>query len=88
MAICIAYHCRCILSLETVLITKFIPALTGFDPPGELKRSLFALSPRFGGLGIVTPHLLSSMEYSASLYITEPLQSLILSKDFNYSVET
>ena len=47
----------------------------------------FALPTRFGGLGIVAPNSLSSVEYSASLYITAPLQSLILSQDFNYSTD-
>jgi len=75
--------------LEDVLLTKFIPALTGLDPPGELQRSLFALPTmhRFGGLGIIAPNSLSSVEYSASLYIAVPLRLLILSQDFNYSAD-
>ena len=59
-------------SLEKTLLTKFIPALTGLDPPGALQRSLFALPTRFGGLGIVAPDSLSFIEFSASMYITAP----------------
>lgn len=73
--------------LEKALLTKFIPALTGLDPPGTLQRSLFALPTRFGGLGIVAPDSLPSVEFSASLYVTAPLRSLILSQDFNYSAD-
>ena len=61
--------------------------MTGLDTPGELQCSLFALPTRFGGLGIVAPNSLSSVEYSASLYITASLRSLILSQDFNYSAD-
>ena len=66
-------------SLEKALLTKFIPAVTSFDSPGELQRSLFALPIRLGGLGIVAPDSLSSNEFSASLYVTAPLRALILS---------
>ena len=38
-------------------------------------------------LGIVLPDSLSSTKFSASLCVTEPLNSLILSQDFNYSAD-
>ena len=50
--------------LEKEILTKFIPALTGLDPPGALQRSLFTLPMRFGGLGIVATDSLSESEYS------------------------
>ena len=75
-------------SLEKALLTKFIPALTALDPPGALQRSLFALPTRFGGLGIVAPDSLSSIEFSASMYVTAPLRSLILSQNFGYTADT
>ena len=78
----------CFLKLEEALTTKFIPALTGHDPPATLQYSLFALSKRFGDLGIIAPGSLSSSEFSASLSATAPLHSLILSQDFNYSADT
>ena len=68
-------------------MTKFIPALTGLDPPGALQRSLFALPTRFGGLGIVAPDSLLESEFSASMYVTAPLQSLILAQNFCYSAD-
>jgi len=73
----------CFLKLEEALMTKFILALTGHDPPAALQHSLFALPTRFGGLGIITPDSLSSSEFSASLSVTAPLSSLILSQDLN-----
>jgi len=51
---------------------KFIPTLTGLDPPDALQHSLFALPTKFGGLGIVAPNSLSLTEFSASMYVTEP----------------
>jgi len=69
-------------------MTKFIPALTGHDPPGALQHSLFSLPTRLGGLCIIAPDSLSSSEFSASLCVTAPLRSLILSQDFNCSADT
>ena len=53
--------------LEKALLTKFIP---GLDSPGELQRSLFSLPTCL--VGIVAPDSLSSIEFSASLYVTAP----------------
>ena len=47
----------------------------------------FALPTRLGGLGIVVPDSLSSIEFSASLYVIAPLQALILSQNFNYGAD-
>ena len=66
---------------------KFIPALTGFDPPGALQRLLFALPTRFGGLSIVAPNSLSMTGFSASMYVTEPSRLLILSQNISFSAE-
>ena len=38
--------------------------------------------------GIVAPDSLSSIEFSASMYVTVPLQSLILLLNFGYTVDT
>ena len=51
--------------LEVCVHQVFIPAVTGRLPPGDLQRNLLALPPRFGGLGIVDPVQLSSVEYDA-----------------------
>ena len=65
--------------------------------PGELLFSLAnccsascnrALPTRFGGIGIVAPDSLSSIEFSASMYVTAPLRSLILSQNFGYTADT
>jgi len=37
---------------------------------------LATLNLRFGGLGIVAPDSLPPIEFSASMYVTAPLQSL------------
>ena len=53
--------------------------------PSDFERALFALPTRLGGLGIINPTCFFSVEFSASLKITEPLQSLILSQSGDYS---
>ena len=63
--------------LEETLLTKFIPTLTGLDPPGAVQHSIFAFPKRFGGLSIVVPDSLSLTEFSVSMYVREPLRLLI-----------
>ena len=70
--------------LEDVIRFVFIPALTGRAPPNDIERNLFALPPRWGGLGLCNPVCLASHEYDASLKITEPLCKLLLSHDRQY----
>ena len=71
--------------LEDVIRCVLIPALTGRAPPNDFERDLFALPPRWGGLGLCNPICRASQEFSASLKITEPLCSLILHHDLLYS---
>ena len=70
--------------LEDVIRFVLIPALTGRAPPNDIERNLFALPPRWGGLGLCNPVCLASHEYDASLKITEPLCKLLLSHDRQY----
>ena len=70
--------------LEDVIRFVFIPALTGRAPPNDIERNLFALPPRWSGLGLCNPVCLASQEYDASLKITEPLCNLLLSHDQQY----
>ena len=71
--------------LEDVIRCVLIPALTGQAPPNDFERDLFALPPRWGGLGLCNPICHASQEFSASLKITKPLCSLILHHDLLYS---
>ena len=71
--------------LEDVICCVLIPALTGRAPPNDFECVLFALPPRWGGLGLSNPICHASQEFSASLKITEPLSSLILHHDLLYS---
>ena len=41
--------------LENAIRQKFIPSLTGKDPPNDLVRDLFSLPFRYGGLSISNP---------------------------------
>ena len=74
-------------SLEDVIRCVLIPALMGQAPLNNFERDLFALPPRWGGLGLCSPICRASQESSASLKITEPLCSLILHHDLYSEVK-
>ena len=74
-------------SLEESICSRFIPAITGRDPPNNLIRDLLALPTRFGGMGRVNPTTLASVEYNASLRVAEPLKNAILEQDGLYSFQ-
>ena len=60
--------------------TSFHLLLDDLLAPSNFERNLFALPARLGGLGISNPVHLSSSEFHASVKITQPLKSLILSQ--------
>ena len=64
--------------LEDNIRLVLIPTLMGCSPPNDTIRKLFALPPRYGGLGIINPTLIAAEEYSASCHIAEPLSQFIL----------
>jgi len=72
-------------SLEESIHSRFIPAITGRDPPYNLIRDLLALPTRLGGMGLVNPATLASVQYNASLRVAEPLKNAILEQDGLYS---
>ena len=72
--------------LEQIICAKFIPALTGCDPPSPIERRLLSLPARLGGLNIISPPSLSR-EHDASLLITAPLTSLIVDQSSQFSVD-
>ena len=74
--------------LEDVIRSKFIPALSGMPAPSEEVRDLLALPCRLGGLGILNPTRTASHEFQASMEITTPIVSSILSHESRYTYET
>ena len=54
--------------------------MTGCSPPNDTIRKLFALPPRYGGLGIINSTLIAAEEYTAACHITEPLSQFILDR--------
>jgi len=69
--------------LERTLLTKFIPGLTGLDPPAALQRSLFA----FQQCLVVWVLLHLMLYHRLSLYVTAPLRSLVLSQNYSYTAD-
>ena len=59
--------------LENTIRIKFIPALTGRDPPNDLVTDLLSLPFRYGGLSISNPCTRASSQFQASVSITTPL---------------
>ena len=74
-------------SLEVIIRTKLIPALTGRPPPIDTERALLALSARLGGIAMANPTLAADSEFLSSIKITQALTEAILHKDLQYTHE-
>ena len=66
--------------LERAITEVLIPAMTDHQVSTE-ERSLLALPARMGGLGLANPSESSSLEYEASIIVTEPLVQRIVAQD-------
>lgn len=66
--------------LERALTEVLIPAITEHQVTTD-ERGLLALPVRMGGLGIANPTESSSLEYQASVTITEPLVKRIVTQN-------
>ena len=64
-----------------------LPILTGISPPNDSVRDLLGLPVRLGGLGLINPTKLSTLQYSASVRISTPLKKLILDRNHDYSFD-
>ena len=63
--------------LEDVIHCTLLPVLLGISPPNDTLHNLITLPPRWGGLGILNPTILSAQKYSTSLTITDSLSHRI-----------
>ena len=70
----------CLLPLENAIRTEFLPCLVSHPVDSNL-RNIFALPPKFGGLGIFNPHAISDDEYRFSKAITAPLAQAVLDQE-------
>ena len=68
-------------SLEKIIQSRFIPALTGQSLPGENTRKLLALPARLGGLGLINPAASAKEERAASQQISAPLVDRIIDQN-------
>ena len=74
--------------LETEICRSFLPSLTGRPAPSEGVRSLLALPPRLGGLGIINPTTAFQRfvnEHKHSKEVCKPLTTLIVERDHDLS---
>ena len=68
-----------------MIYCTLLPAVLGISPPNDTIRSLVALPPRWGGLGVFNPTVQCTHEYSATVDITGPLsQCIVLGQSFDY----
>ena len=66
-----------IIIVDEVILTEFIPVITGGITITENERKLLALPPRFGGLGISIFKEEGKIEYQNYIIISEHLCSRI-----------
>ena len=66
--------------LENSIRQKFIPSLTGRDPPNDLVRDLLSLPFRYGGLNISNPCIRATSQFQASVLITSPLVTSLVNQ--------
>ena len=64
--------------LEDAIRVKFLPALTGRDPPNDQVHNLLSLPPTHSGLGLLNPCSFSAFQYKASTAIKLPLVNGVL----------
>ena len=69
--------------LEDVVLQKLIPALTGQSTPNGNTRALLALPVGLGGMGIVNPTTLPTVQHQSSVALCKPLSSLIDSQELH-----
>ena len=70
--------------LEAIIRQIFLPSVTGQSSIGDSERELLALPVRLGGLRIINPTKRCSLQYNASLNITQSLCDLILKQSTTY----
>ena len=70
--------------LETIIRSKFIPALTGQPPPSDEVHDLLALLARLGGIALTNPTSAADVEFLASTRVSDPLKKAILQQNFEY----
>ena len=66
--------------IDDIILTEFIPAITGGIKVNQTERILISLPVKYGGLGIPIFSEVSDQEYSNSLVVTENLCKKILAQ--------
>ena len=70
--------------IDEIILTKFIPAITGGIVINDLERKLISLPVKYGGLGLPVYSELSDREYENSILITEHLRNNIIQQVRQY----
>ena len=73
--------------LEQTIRAYLLPALSGKCAFSDAERQLISLPSRLGGLGITDPCVSSAFQFGASQRVTDPLVSLLLGQDSQFTIE-
>ena len=73
--------------LEDHIRSQLIPAITGHSPPSDSVRDLLSLPARLGGMGLVNPTKICSLQRQASVSIAAPLKEQVLAQNNEYSLD-
>lgn len=71
-----SYYMHPVYPLDDVIQSKLIPAWTCQARPNHTVHELFAVHAQIGGLGVITPSLPPSKEFSSSVDISSPFSQL------------
>ena len=79
--------CQNLKRLEKSIKNCFIKSLFNDYECNDMKRELFELPAKYGGLGITNPSKISYREYHNSRILTQEGSQLIKSQDLSYDVD-
>ena len=71
--------------MEKAIHHIYIPAVAGHCPPNDQGHSLLSFPLHLGGLGIINPLMISDAQYRTLVAVTNPLVSLLLSRNGYYT---
>lgn len=66
--------------LEDVIVQEFLPCVTGTPPTSRESRRLLSLPAKLGGLGVLSPGTIASLQRATSLNVTAQLKRAILNQ--------
>lgn len=73
--------------LENAIKSVFVPSFVKSHTLGEDERSMLALPPRLGGMGITNPAMVADIENQNSISLTQSLTEKIITQDAEAEID-